>query len=331
MHKFRKIVSAGLVVAATALLLAGGKTWAQSAGVGGNGLKVSPVRSDLTINPGATQTITVYVQNVTSGPATLQVLVNDFVAGSNETGQPNLILDPKQSAPAHGLKQFVAPVANVTLQAGEQKQVPVTITVPKTAAGGGYFGAVRFAPASSSSNQNVTLSASVGSLILVKVPGDVREQLSIASFDVRRDDTASSFFTATHYKDKNGAQQPLQAVVRFQNEGNIQLEPFGKITLKKGSTTLATQEINNTDPRGNILPDSIRRFQVPLDKVGSLGKYTVQGNFGYGSSGQLLTASTTFYVVPFGLIAALIVVIVLVILSIVALKRQSRSRIRSKR
>jgi len=45
-------------------------------------------------------------------------------------------------------------------------------------------------------------------------------------------------------------------------------------------------------------PDSIRKFTVPLDKVGTFGIFKLDGNFGYGSNGQLLSASTTFYVVP---------------------------------
>ena len=287
---------------------------AQTASGAGNGLKVSPVRTDLTVNPGTSQTITVNIENVTSTTTTFQALVNDFVANPNESGQPNLILDPTKFAPAHSLKRYISAIPDVTVEPKQSKSVKVVITVPKDAAGGGYFGAVRFAPAvEGSRDKNVTLSASVGSIILVRVPGDIKDDLQIASFDVRHanNPTGSSFFTS----DKD-----LKAVVRFQNKGNVQEQPFGKILLKKGGKTVQTVEVNNTEPRGNVLPDSVRRFTVPL-KVDGYGKYTVEGNFGYLDNGQLLSASTTFYVLPVGLIVVGIILVVLIVLAIIFLPR----------
>src|SRR5581483_6082156 len=160
---------------------------------------------------------------VTAATAVFQAIVNDFVANPNETGAPALLMNPNQYATSHSLKRFVAPIKNFSVGAGKEVTIPVVITVPKNAAGGGYYGAVRFAPASSSApGKTVSLAGSVGSLILIKVPGNIHEQLSIASFDVRHNGSPSSFFT-------NG--KKLTVTTRFQNEGNIQEEPFGKILL----------------------------------------------------------------------------------------------------
>lgn len=288
---------------------------AQAATSGGNGLQVSPVRTDLTINPGQTQTTTVNVRNVTASSAQLQAIINDFTASPDESGDPAIILDPTKYASSHSLKRFVLPISNFSLAAGETKPVAVTIQVPKNAAAGGYFGVVRFAPASSTlgPNQNVNLSGSVGSLILVKVPGDIKEQLTIASFDARHKDSASSFFTSN----KN-----LTATVRFRNSGNIQEEPFGKILLKNHSgKVLATYEINNVQPPSNVLPDSVRRFSVNLTKLGSFGQYKLEGNFGYGSNGQLLSATTTFYILPLWLVVIVLLAIAVVLFLIFGLPR----------
>lgn len=273
----------------------------------GNALKISPVRTDLEIKAGEAKSIDVYVQNMTSSSTKLRGIINDFVAGKDENGTPNIILDADQAAPTHSLKQYIAPIGEFTLQPNEQKSIKVTISIPKDAAAGGYFGAVRFAPVSSDNNQNVTLSASVGSLVLVKVPGDIREDLQVASLDVRRADKAGTFFTSG---------RDLKAVVRFQNNGDAQEAPFGKIILKKGVKTLGTYEINDVQPRGNVLPDSIRRFSVDLTNVGSFGKYRLEGNFGYGSNGQLITASHTFYVVPVSVLIVTSVVLLLVVMTL---------------
>lgn len=283
---------------------------------GGNGLRVSPVRTDLTVYPGKTEKVTINVTNVTNVPAVLQTIINDFVANPNESGEPAIIFDTKQFAPNHSLKRFASTSGNFSLGAGESKNVVININIPANAAGGGYYGAVRFAPAANenAANENVALAGSVGSLILVKVPGDVNEKLSIASFDARVNDRPSTFFLNNN---------DIDAVVRFQNEGNIQEQPFGKILLKNRSgKILATYEVNNTNPPGNVLPDSIRKFTIPLkDKVGSFGQFKLESNYGYGSGGQLLSASTTFYVIPLWLIIAFIAVVGLIVFIVFGVPR----------
>lgn len=289
-----------------------------NAAVGGNGLRVSPVRTDLTINPGQSQTVSISVTNVTDTPDNLQAVVNDFVANPDESGDPALLLGTNQYAPSHSLKRFIAPISKLTLGPDQETTVQVKITIPKNAPGGGYYGAVRFVNATNGKNGEVSLAGSVGSLILVKVPGNIIDKLSIASFDTRSNDRPNTFFIH-----KNS----IDAVVRFQNEGNIQEQPFGKILLKNRSgKTLATYEINSAQPPANVLPDSIRKFSIPLTHVGSFGEYKLEGNFGYGTTGsQLLSASTTFYVIPVWLILLILILIAVVLFLIFGLPKLIRS------
>lgn len=309
------LLSLMIIGAATVPAFAASSTVTSGAG---NGLKVSPVTTNIVVNKGETKVVTVYVQNVTPAPITLQALVNDFTASDNESGQPALLLDPSKYAPSHSLKRYVAPIDNFTLQPGEQKGVTVSITIPQSAVAGGYYGAVRFAPVSTAGSGNVTLSASVGSLILVKVPGSYKEDLQLLSMDVRTgpDDSPRVVFTGN---------SGLVAAVRFQNNGDVQEQPFGKILLKQGTKQLASYEINNTTPLGNVLPDSIRKFTVNLDKVGLFGQYTLVGNFGYGTSGQLLSGQTTFYVIPVALIVTAVVILLAAVFLVFGLPRLVRA------
>lgn len=310
------LLPVAIVWSAVVLLLAVAPGAASAAG--GNGLRVSPVRSDITVNPGQTKVVTIIVTNITSTPASLQAVINDFSASSDESGQPAIILNNNQFAKSHSLKRFAKPVPNFTLQPGEQKNISVTISVPADAAGGGYYGAVRFAPASpGGANQTVSLAGSVGSLIIATVPGDIKDQLSISSFDVRSGVHPRSLFTSN---------KGITSVVRFQNSGNVQEQPFGKILLKDRSGKILGQyEINNSDVRSNVLPDSIRKFTVPLDKVGSWGVFKLEGNFGYGSNGQLLAASTTFYVIPLIAIVLFIGAVIVLAFLIFGLPRLVRA------
>jgi len=64
---------------------------------------------------------------------------------------------------------------------------------------------------------------------------------------------------------------------------------------------------------------------VPIDKVSSFGKYTLVGSFGYGSTGQLITAKTTIYIVPVPIIVLFVLAILLIVLAIIFVPRMIRS------
>ena len=321
---FKRSVSlvASVLLLATSVGISGAQT--NNTGNFGNGIRVSPVRTDLVLKPGETRQLNVTLSNLTASTSEYQAYVNDFVAADGELGQPALILDNDKYAPSHSLKRFMQNIPNVTVGAGQSKDVKVSITVPRDAAAGGYYGAVRFAPAKSGDDsKNVTLAASVGSLILVKVPGDIKENVTLETFDVRKGTGAksgSSFFISS----KN-----LYAVARFNNSGNVHEQPFGKVQLKKGGKVIETVEINSNDPRGNVLPDSVRRFETKLTKVGFWGKYEITGNFGYGTNGQLLSATSTFYVFPLILIIIGLGLLALLLFLIFGLPKAIRNYNRS--
>lgn len=288
-------------------------------GSGGNGLRVSPVRSNITLSPGSVRTVNIYITNVTTETSVIQGVVNDFTSRKDETGSPAVIFDPNQYAASHSLKRFTTPLGKYTLNPGQTITVPVEIKIPTNAAGGGYFGAIRFYPASivNGPKINVSLSGSVGSLILVKVPGDLKEMMTIKSFEVTQQDSSSSIFTSN---------KGLNSTIRFENRGNVHEQPFGKILVRDRSGKILYQkEVNNAVPPSNVLPDSVRKFDVPLKNVGSFGKFKVEGNFGYGSSGQLLTAATTFYVIPKWMIASIIALILLILFLIFGLPKIIRA------
>jgi hypothetical protein len=280
----------------------------------GNGYRISPVRTDLVVQAGQTKSVTVYITNISHSDENLQVVIVDFTAKDN-TGTPALLLSG-QSLPRHGLKQYASvPTGSISLKPGEQKSVDVKIVIPANAVPGGYYGAVRFTPVNANGDKNVNLAASVGSLILVKVPGNVKEQVSVVSFGATRGtDTQSIFFGNNN----------LKAIVAFRNNGDVQEQPFGKIQLKKGDAFLASYEINNTEPRGNVLPDTTRQFTVNLDKVGKFGKFTLEGNFGYGSNGQLISTKSSFYVIPLSAIIIFVLVVAGLVLLVLAVPKMIR-------
>ena len=305
----------------TPLFGAQSAAWADaSSSNAANTLKVSPVRSDIQIAPGASQTVKVIVTNLTSSPVVVQPFENDFVA-KDENGTPALILNDNQYAPTHSLKRFMTPLTNVTIPAKKAAVVNVVITVPKTAQAGGYFGAIRFAPAVPDGGKQVNLSASVASLILLTVPGNMVEKLNLTSFTVQQNGK-----DGTYFQNPNN----LQTSFRFENKGSVQEAPFGNISVKNGNKVVYSYDFNQTSPQDVVLPDSARRWNVPLKDIGAFGHYTVEATLTYGTKNQTVDVIQSFWVVPFAvIIGAIIGLLVLIglIIAVVTFLRGYKRRI----
>jgi hypothetical protein len=273
-----------------------------------NTLKISPLRTDVTVAPGKSTKVSMKVTNLTKAPMTIQPIENDFVAG-DEKGTPALILDEKKFAPTHSLKRFMEPLQNVTIPAGVTQDIPLVINVPASAKAGGYYGAVRFAPVSDDGSGSVNLNASAASLVLLTVPGDLVEQLNLTNADIMQGGKAVSGFA--------NSSDGLSLSVRFENKGNLQVAPFGQVYVKEGDKVIYSHDFNQANPRDMVLPDSARRWDVPLENVGKFGKYTIGATFTYGTKNKSVEFSKTIWVIPttyiiMGIIALLVLITLVV-------------------
>lgn len=276
-----------------------------------NTLKVSPVRSDIQIKPGESAEVPITVTNLTNSDVLVAPIENDFIQG-DEKGTPSIILDANEYAPTHSLKRFMVPLKNVTVPKNGSAIVKVKISVPKDAQAGGYFGALRFAPTTPDSGGQVNLSASVASLILLTVPGPVTEQLNLTSFEIQQGQGGKA---ATDFRTPND----LKVAFRFENKGNIQQGPFGKISVTQGKKVVYDADFNQETPREVILPDGARKWDVPLKNIGEFGHYTVHATFTYGSTNKTIEVERSFWVIPMSYIIAAIVAVVVLIGGVVLL------------
>jgi len=284
---------------------------AGSAGIP-NGFSVSPVETQVTINKGQSKVIDIFVQNPTNTTLIADAVVNDFTAGTSENGVPSIILKKGATLPTNNFISLVQPIQPVSIPTGASVNIPVTISVPQNASAGGYYGVIRFVsgntPTSSSNTggTQVGLGASVGSLVLVTVPGNLYEKLSVVQLTTASNGNTGSFFTGGK----------ISLTMRLSNTGNIQSAPYGNILVKSSSgKNVVNEQFNNIASPELILPNSIRKFTINLNYSHWIGHYTVQANIGYGPTGQLIVASTTFWFIP----VWLMVVGAVVIIALVAL------------
>jgi len=258
---------------------------------------------NLSANPGQTIKATISLRDISKGSLLVSNQINDFVAGG-EDGTPKIILDDSTSNP-YSLKSWISPLSQLTLKSREIKNLTITINVPKTASPGGYYGVVRFTGTPPElKDTGVSLSASLGALILLKVNGATKEGLAVEQFFANNNGKPGTLFESA----------PITFVERLKNTGNIHEEPAGLVTITDMfNNKVATLGVNQ--PPHDILPQSIRKFESPLDStnIGNkilFGRYKADLSVTYGADKQVVTSSITFWVIPYRLMAAIIALLV---------------------
>jgi hypothetical protein len=280
---------------------AGGHTSAQTPG---QALEISPPLIELKADPGQTLNTQLRIRNVTQGTLITKAQINDFTAGEDE-GQPKILFDEKETSP-YTLKSWVSPIPDATLQKSQQLTVPVTLTVPKDASPGGHYGVVRFTGLPPElADQGVALSASVGTLFLVNVSGNIKESADI-----------SKIVTLTHGQPRNLFEYgPVTIDTYIKNTGNVHIKPKGtmRITDIFGKEK-ATYTFNATG--GNVLPASTRKFEYVFNKKLLFGPYKVTADLVYGSKNTIVSSTHTFWVIPYKLILGVLGLLAILLFAI---------------
>lgn len=284
------------------------------------GLQISPTLIQMNAAKGNSYTVSVKVTNVTVQTQTYYTSVDDFTS-KDESGTPNILLDSSLPDTA-SIRTWVSTLSQFTLASEQAKTLTVQVNVPGNAESGGHYGALIFSgTAPTPQSAGLALSASAGALFLIKVDGAINEQATLASFYAAPSsgDNQSIFFEKA----------PITFVTRVKNSGNVHLQPSGQILVHDmfGNLT-ATIPVN--DQKANVLPNSIRRFDVTMNSGWLFGHYTADLALGYGSNGQAITATIGFWVIPYKIVGAVLLVLVTVIFILVRLVKVYNKRIITK-
>lgn len=316
--RLSKIIFGLIVIAIVSGVFVGVSVSAQAANANAaQGIQISPTLVELNAAKGKTYNITLNVTNVTGSDLVYTSSVDDFNA-ADETGSPHIILDSKLPDTA-SIKTWVAVDFQFTLQSHKSRVITAQITIPNNAEPGGHYGVLRFSgSAPELKSTGVGLSASAGVLMLVRVDGVISEKASLASFYSAQNDKQSWFFENS----------PISFVTRIKNDGNVHIKPSGLIEVRDMFGGLvANLPINDQEPKSNVLPSSIRRFDSELKKPWMIGLYTVNLALGYGEKGQAITNTISFWVIPYKLILAVLFVLVTIVFILKRMIRVYNKRI----
>jgi hypothetical protein len=304
----------------------------------GTNLTTSPISVDLTANPGSSTSTTLQLQNNGLQPVNISLKLDEFKASGDE-GSAQIFTPPPGDEPTQWVhfspNSFVA-------QPGVWNSVTMTVQVPKTAAYGYYY-AVLFVPGTTtavSSTEKVKGANAIFVLLNAHVPNE-NNTLNVQSF------TASK--ASYQYL-------PASFNVNVRNDGNVFTVPQGDIFISRTRNGRAIDTLDINSGQGNILPQSNRVFQVqwtngfpvyqikridgqivankhgPIQqlkwdftKVTSFryGKYYAHLVLVYNNGSRDVTVNgvVSFWVVPWSLIAYIILTIVGIIVFWEALKR----------
>ncbi|MBC7459527.1 hypothetical protein H7200_02320 [Candidatus Saccharibacteria bacterium] len=277
-----------------------------------DGLEISPALVEVSADRGKSYVITITVRNVTNMPLTFDSSVDDFGA-KDETGAPSILLESDKDLPT-SIKTWIKSIPSFRLEANEKTTLNVTIFVPNDAEPGGHYGVIRFAGRTPGTNDAVGQIASAGTLILIDVEGEASEKLELSSLQITKNNKAGSIFESG----------PLTFVSRFKNTGSVHLKPVGQIEIRD-SFGNNVEVIKVNSDKGNVLPGSIRRFESPFNKSWMFGRYTADMTIAYGTTGQAVTNTISFWVIPYKIIAvALAVLLTLIYILINAVKRYNK-------
>jgi len=286
-------------------------------------LTISPPRFEIGADPGSRILQTIKLFNETDELKIFYPSLQNFTA-RGELGEPGFEFEPELSGLADWIKIDAAPVP---LASKQRKEIPFTIEVPADAEPGGHYAAILFStqPAIEAlpGATPIAIAGRLGSLVLLRVGGQIIEQGKLLEFDTKDKKT---FFTHL----------PIDFYLRFENLGNVHLKPQGQVKISgllDITSTPTTLMVNAAG--GNTLPQSIRRYEFSWQKPGqivqpqglfeqlkaqykgfAIGKFTAHLNLFYGTEGEQVTAQKTFWVFPWLLILTLAIAAILLIFTL---------------
>lgn len=267
-----------LVVLITALFFAGSLSfYSKFAHAQSLPVSVSPARIEITAAPGGHVESSFKFWNGTDANLPIQMQAID-VAQEDEEGHAQA--DGTEAA-ANSLKDWVTPeYPDVSVAPKQQITLPFSIDVPANADPGSHWGAlVAVTAPSPGGSSGAAVQVRTGVILLVRVLGDAKEELTLESFSL------PGFLQSP----------PISFTARFHNEGTVHEAPVGNIEVRNIFGMLVA---TGTLPVRNVLPGAVRKVDVSIGEGFWFGRYTVLLRATYGDANQELAARAVVWVVP---------------------------------
>ncbi|HWS48919.1 MAG TPA: hypothetical protein VN174_02645 [Candidatus Methanoperedens sp.] len=282
------------IIALFALFLSVSPIYAQQSTLG---MSAIPPRLEINAKPGDVITKEIKVRNESKNEKYIDTSIQDFIVTDN-IGTPLQIENSDQSTNRWTASSWIqVSPSKIRLKPGETKSLVLTVITPEDAIPGGHYAMVLHTP-----NNEVTISqtgaaiqTNVGTLVYITIPGEITENASIKEFSAP----------------KFSEYGPINFKTTITNLSDIHITPAGSVNIYNmfGLKT-SSLKLENT----NIFPYTSREFLSTHDQKFMLGRYKAQINAAYGTTGQLLSATIFFWVIPYKVIAIIILTIIIILI-----------------
>ena len=247
------------------------------------GLELKPAVIEDNAAPSQQYRFTVHVTNIASSERTFYLSAKD-IKGLDDEGLP--VFATEGEATEYSLSSWVQlPQSAITLKAGETKDVPFTVNVPSSASPGAHFGGVFLsAEAPRLSASGAAIGISVGTIINLKIAGDVVEDAQLREFST----------------DKLVYGMPAVTFsAKVSNRGNVLVRPHGLVEVSDMfGKKVGTLTVN--DNAAPVFPGTDRAFATSWDGEGfAFGRYQAVVSLVYGDEARkTISGATSFWVLP---------------------------------
>lgn len=265
-------------------------------------LVVSPPITDLTIKPGETVQKSIKVTNTNATDLILDAQIIDYIV-QDDLGTP---IKVTQAASGRFLASswFTLDQTELSIAPNESSIVTVIITAPKDALPGGHYSGVYFEPKEKKGvSRNVSYTtAQVGSLFAITIEGDIKYDAIIKDFSTK------------NFLSEFG---PIDFNVTIENQSDTHITPTTQIKITDMlGRTLDTLKLDTV----NIFPYAERSLETRWNQTWGLGRYVATATTSYGS-GLTTSRDIYFWILPYRLIIAVIVVLLLILATFISIRR----------
>src|SRR3989338_8815805 len=267
--------------------------------------------------PGDVAQFSIRISNLSGGDMTYYLIKRDII-GVRDQGIP-IFADSQSQTTGYELCDWISLSSeSVFLGAGQEVEVPFTMTVPQEVSPGAHFGSIAVtAEPPKLRESGAGIGYEVANIITIRIAGDAIDQARIRQFS-----TSKYIYGSTN----------VEFSARIENEGNTQISPTGPLeVINMFGERVAILTFNES--KAGIFPktsrsDGLRDFKVTwADESPGFGRYEAILSAVYGPEGKMNTISSTvtFWILPMNIITpALIVLGVLFLVIYVSVKMYVR-------
>lgn len=288
----KRIIIFSVVLSAFVSLFVAGKVLAQSSQV--EGIQISPLTFNFEIQPGQTETGTIYVTNKGSAGDMNYVTETEDFRDTSEDGAPSFEGIKKQEGVSM-LSDWIEVTSNAegTLSPEQTVQVDFKITVPEDAEPGGHYAALfaKQVKGTDGGANEVGVVSRVGALILVSVPGNVTKTAQIVEFK-----TPKIVWWG-----------PVNFSMKVENTGSVHYDSEGKITIDPMFGSNKEVDLGTH----TILPKNKRSYEGSWQNKVPFGYYKLTASATDGDGNEVM-AQSAMIAIPLIIVIPVILLIILI-------------------